>query len=77
MQQTCKTCRCWQPTPVKPIYSDLYPDGAPSGECRIRAPQVVTDADGGRPYTAWPYTPPTGWCREHQPKPVDNPTDTS
>lgn len=68
MTDTCETCRFWRPNTKrqKPI----------NGECRIRAAQVVADANGGLPLTAWPYTLHDEWCGEHQPKPIDNTGDT-
>ena len=68
MGDTCKTCRFWQPYITHNTESF-------NGECHIRAPQIVTDADGGAPRTAWPYTVHIDWCGEHQPKDIDKPDD--
>ncbi len=65
MGDTCETCRFWDPNNASK---------AINGECHIRAPQVVTDADGGA-YSMWPYTLHIGWCGEHEPKPIDKPDD--
>ena len=63
MKGKCGTCRFWEPN---------HNGKSINGECHIRAPQVVPDADGGGPLTAWPYTLHIGWCGEYEPKPIDN-----
>ena len=67
MKGKCGTCRFWEPNPRSNTIN---------GECHIRAPQVVTDADREQPQTAWPYTLHIGWCGEYEPKDIDNPDDT-
>jgi hypothetical protein len=67
MTDTCKTCRFWH---MDTNWS------REEGECHIRSPQVVVDADGGAPYAVWPPTRATGWCGEHEPKPIDKADDT-
>lgn len=81
MGDNCKTCRFWQPEQINTNHQRYrtFSTGrqeAINGECHIRAPQVVTDADGGSPITAWPYTLHDGWCAEHEPKDIDKPDDT-
>lgn len=68
MTDTCETCRFWQP--------DFKHRRAFQGECHIRAPQVVADADREEPQTAWPRTVHIDWCGEHEPKGIDKPDDT-
>ncbi len=67
MTNTCETCRFWQP-------DITYKPKSFQGECHIRSPKVVADADG-KPQTAWPRTLHIDWCGEHEPKPIDKPDD--
>jgi|DEB0MinimDraft_6_1074348.scaffolds.fasta_scaffold172435_2 hypothetical protein len=70
MTGKCGTCRFWEPN---------LKSRSINGECHIRAPQVVADADREEPQTAWPRTLHIDWCGEHEPKPtdIDKPTDTT
>ena len=69
MRDICKTCRFWGPDITdKPE--------AFNGECHVRAPQIVNDADSATWHTAWPRTVHIDWCGEHEPKDIDKPDDT-
>ena len=67
MTGKCGTCRFWEPN---------LKSTSINGECHIRSPQVVADADREEPQTAWPRTLHIDWCGEHEPKPIDKPNDT-